>query len=339
MDENNSQNYLVSSSPHIRADEDTRSIMIDVVVALLPALVIACYFFGLRALTLTVLSVTCCVIFELLYQYFLKKPVRVGDFSAVVTGVLLAFNLPASTPYFMVVVGAFFAIVIVKQLFGGIGKNFMNPALAARVFLFSWADRINVWPQPMADPALGAMDPMPVDFVTTATPLASLKNGRLPDVSFFDMALGNIGGSLGEISAFMLAMGGLYLLFRGVINIRIPLSFIGTVAILTFVFSKNADAFSFMTYHVLSGGLLLGAFFMATDYSTSPTTRWGQIIYGVGCGLLTVFIRYFGSYPEGVSFAILIMNACTWLIESYTRPRRYGVTRKKLFAAKGGEAK
>ena len=346
--------FLVSSSPHIRSDEDTRSIMIDVIVALLPALAMGVAFFGWRSLTLAMVGISSCIAFEFLYQKFMKKTVRVGDFSAVVTGLLLTLNLPASVPYWMVVVGSFFAIVIAKQLFGGIGKNFVNPALVARVFLFSWPGAMTTWPQPLSDVKLpifsnpvladvvasATSNSVLADVITTATPLASLKDGRIPEISLFDMALGNIGGCIGEVSAFMLLMGGLYLIFRGVISPRIPVAFIGTVAVLCFIFPKGADPVAWMLYNVLAGGLMLGAIFMATDYSTSPVSSKGQIIYGIGCGALTVFMRYFGSYPEGVSFAILIMNATVWFLDKSFVPRRFGaVTMKKANKAEAGDSK
>jgi electron transport complex protein RnfD len=340
MDENKSM-YMVSSSPHIRSDEDTRSVMIDVIVALLPALAMGVAFFGWRALTLALVGVSSCIAFEYLYAKFMKKTVRIGDFSAVATGLLLTLNLSAAVPYWMVVVGSFFAIVVVKQLFGGIGKNFMNPALAARVFLFSWPAAMTTWPQPLSEIKLPILsNPVLADVITTATPLASLKDGRLPDTSLFDMALGNIGGCIGEVSTFMLLMGGLYLIFRGVISPRIPASFLGTVALLTFIFPKGPDPLLWVAYNLLSGGLMLGAIFMATDYSTSPVSGSGKIIFGVGCGALTIFMRYFGSYPEGVSFAILIMNTTVWFIDHKIMPRRFGSnTMKQANKAKAGDVK
>jgi electron transport complex protein RnfD len=308
--------------------------MVDVIVALGGPLLIAVFQFGWRAAVLTAISVASCVIFEYFYCKFVKKPNSARDLSAVVTGILLAFCLPASVPYWMPVAGAFFAIIIVKQLFGGLGKNFMNPALAARVFLLSWPIAMTTWP--IIGVQLPLWGEIP-DALTGATPLVSLKNGSLPDEMLQDLFLGQISGSMGEISAIILLGGGLYLWVRGVITPRIPLSFIGTVALLTYLFTpEGIAAWQFMLSHVLSGGLILGAVFMATDYSTSPITKRGQILFGIGCGLLTVFIRFFGSLPEGVCFAILIMNTCAWLLDKAGMPRRFG---HPLFSRKGGRGK
>ncbi|MDR0381100.1 MAG: RnfABCDGE type electron transport complex subunit D [Oscillospiraceae bacterium] len=329
---------VVSSSPHIRAEEDTHSIMLDVCIALAFPLVIAVYFFGLRALTVTAVSVAACVFFEWAYRKLLKKPSSVRDLSAVVTGLLLSFNLPVSVPYWLPVVGAFVAVVVVKQLYGGIGKIFLNPALAARVFLFSFP----VWMTSFPKPQPGQWNALPlwgaVDAVSAATPLSFLKHGALPADTYNlqDLVLGQIPGSLGEVSALMLLLGGVYLVVRRVITPRIPVAYLGTVAALTFLFPKGNVALDWMLYEVLSGGLVLGAVFMATDYATSPVTKRGQWIFGVGCGLLTVFIRYFGAYPEGVSYAILVMNACVWLIDKISLPRRFGIPRLARFIRKGG---
>ncbi len=331
-------NLQVSSSPHIRTGDDTRSIMLDVIIALLPVLALSVYFFGWRSLTLSAVSCGGCVLFEYLYQKLMKKPIRTGDLSAVVTGLLLAYNLPVSAPYWLVLVGDFFAIVIVKQLFGGIGKNFMNPALAARAFLFSWPGIMSSFPAPFTGvPVLGG-----VDAVSAATPLSLtyLKSGVLPmegGISLFDLFLGQHGGCLGETSALLILLGGVYLVFRRVITPRIPLVYLGTVALVTFLTpAEGASNLDWMLCQLLSGGLMLGAVFMATDYATSPVTPRGQWIYAVGCGLLTVFIRYFGTYPEGVSYSILVMNACVWLCDKAGRPRRYGETG---FFRRGGKAK
>ncbi|NLL46416.1 MAG: RnfABCDGE type electron transport complex subunit D [Clostridiales bacterium] len=325
-------NLAVSSSPHIRSAEDTRSIMLDVIISLVPALAVAIYIFGLRALTLTLVGVGACVFFEWGYRNLLKKPSSVGNLSAVVTGVLLVFCLPVTVPYWIPVIGAFFAIVIVKELYGGIGKNFLNPALAARAFLFSWPVIMTTWAAPLsyskfANIIGGA------DAITSATPMEALHMGKLPDATLLQAFIGEIGGSIGEISSIVLLLGGIYLVIRKIISPRIPLSYILTVAVVTFIFPKGGiDGLTWMLYNLLCGGLMLGAIFMATDYSTSPTTKTGQIIFGIGCGLLTVFIRYFGSYVEGVSYAILIMNIVVWLIDKSTLPRRFGVNK----AAKGG---
>ncbi len=335
--------YVVSSSPHIKLEEDTRSIMLDVCIALAFPLVIAVYFFGWRALTLTAVSVSACVFFEWLYRKLLKKPSSVRDMSAVVTGMLLAFNLSVSVPYWLAIAGAFFAIVIVKQLYGGLGKNFMNPALAARVFLFvSFPDFMNHFPA--ANP--GKLLNLPlwgaVDVVSSATPLAQsfMKSGVLPGADQYSLQtllLGQMPGSLGEVSKIMLLLGGLYLVVRRVITPRIPLVYIGTVALTTYLFPQGGnDPMQWMITQVLSGGVILGAVFMATDYTTSPVTKRGQWLFAIGCGLLTVFIRYFGTYAEGVSFSILIMNACVWLFDKYSMPRRFGVPRLQ-FLRRGGK--
>lgn len=317
---NETKNLIVSSSPHIRTPRDTRAIMLDVILALAPALIASVIFFGFKALLVTAVSVASCVVFEYLYRKLMKKHSTIGDLSAVVTGMLLAFCLPASAPWWVVVIGAFFSIVLVKQLFGGIGKNIWNPALTGRAFLLvSYALIMTSWTP---------TNFQSVDAATFATPLASLHNGVLASDSIGAMFLGNIGGSLGEVSALALLLGGAYLVIRKVISPRIPLSFIGTVAVVTLIFSRGNAHFAWMLQNLFSGGLLLGAIFMATDYCTSPVTPNGQIIYGVGCGLLTVLIRYFGGYPEGVSFAILIMNVMVWMIDKNTAPRRFGVESK-----------
>lgn len=312
---------LMTSSPHIRAEDNTRSIMGDVLIALTPALILSCYYFGFRSLLVTLVSVAASVGFEFLYCKLMKRESAIGDLSAVVTGVMLAFNLPVTVPFWIPVIGAFFAIVIVKQLFGGIGCNFVNPALAARVFLFSWPSLMNRWAQPVlnAGAYLGA------DAVTGATPLAALKTGALPDVSLRNMFLGFQGGCLGETSAVLLLAGGAYLLYRRVISLHIPASYLATVALIAFLFPKGgADRLDFMLYELLAGGLIFGAVFMATDYTTSPMTPAGQILYGVGCGLITVFLRYFGAYPEGVSFSILVMNLLVPFIDKATKLKKFG---------------
>ena len=319
----------VSASPHVKHWETGRVLMLDVVIAMIPALIWAVYLFGWRALTLTVISVASCMMFEFLFQKLLKRPITVLDCSSVVTGILLAFNLPVSTPLWIPVMGAFFAIVIVKQLFGGIGKNIVNPALAARVFIFtSWPNEIKNFILPFNKPS--ALN-VTVDATATATPLVSLKQGVSPDVTLFDMIIGNMPGCIGEISVVLLVTGGLYLLARRVITWHIPVSFIATVAVLTYLFPQNqsVQAWEFMLTELCTGGLMLGAFFMATAYATSPVTSSGRVIYGIGCGLITVFIRYFGGYNEGVSFAILIMNLLVWYIDKFTRPRIFGALPKK----------
>ena len=321
--------FIVTSSPHYRSDESIRSVMGDVIIALLPALAVGVVFFGFRVLTLAAVSVGACIAFESLFNIIRKKKNTASDFSCVVTGLLLVLCLPVTAPYWMVVVGDFFAIVVVKMLFGGIGKNFFNPALAARAFLFSWPAIMTKFVAPFKSsviPVFGAVPEEVVDAVSSATPLTFLKTGTLPDVSVADLFFGNVGGCIGEVSAAALLLGGFYLLFRKIITWHIPVCYIGTVALVTFIFPASGGFFNldFMLAELLSGGLLLGAFFMATDYTTSPITSKGRIIYGIGCGLLTVFLRYFGGYPEGVSYAILLMNVFAFALDKIARPRRYG---------------
>lgn len=318
---------VVTSSPHVRSEDSIRSIMLDVLIALIPALLVGIFTFGPRALVLTVISVGSCLLFEYAYCRLLKKNNCIGDLSAAVTGVLIAFNLPVSVPVWMPVAGALFAIVIVKQLYGGLGKNVFNPALAARVFLFlSWSSFMTTWTEPQA--ALSWFGST-ADAVTSATPLAILKEGTaVANLNLFAMLTGQTGGCLGETSALAILAGGLYLIIRRVITPRIPVAFLGTVALLTFIFPRaGLGGFDWMCYQLLGGGLMLGAIFMATDYTTSPATIGGQWIYGIGCGVVTVVIRYFGAYAEGVSFAILLMNAFVWMIDTRFRPRRYGIRR------------
>ena len=329
---------IATSSPHIRGNETTRSLMLDVVIAMVPALVAAVIVFGFRALTLTAVSVVACIFWEWLYRKILKKDQTVGDLSAVVTGMLLAFVCPVTLPYWMMILGDAFAILLVKQLYGGIGRNFMNPALAGRAALLAcYATAMTTWIDSSAAKA-GVLG-VGADIVTAATPMAMMKEGGLAAVmetyDLQSMFVGNIGGSLGEVSALALLIGGIYLIARKVITWHIPVAYLGTVAVLTFLFPRGNDPLTFMLYNLLGGGLMLGAFFMATDYVTSPVTSKGRIVFGIGCGLLTVFIRYFGGYPEGVCYSILIMNCTTWLIDKYMRPARFGVVKgEKKEAAK-----
>ncbi len=321
-----SNTLVVSSSPHIKSRETTTRIMLDVAIALVPALLCGIIFFGVRALYITVVSVVSCVGLEYLWQKLCKKRVTISDGTALVTGLLLAMNLPATAPWWMVVVGALIAIIIAKQLFGGTGHNFVNPALAGRAFLLaSWPVLMTKWVAPFT---LGFS--VAPDLLSSATPLAILKGtaeGQLP--SLMDMFLGNIGGCIGETSALALLLGGIYLLLRRVISIRIPLSFIGMLAVLSFLFpGAGMDRLTYAAYSILGGGVFLGAFFMATDYTTSPITGKGQILMGLGCGVLTFVIRRFGGYPEGVSYAILLMNIATPLIDKYLRPTKFGATKR-----------
>ena len=338
MEEN--RKLSVASSPHLTSPLGTQQLMRDVLIALVPALAMAVYFFGPRALILTAVSVAGCMFFEWGYRKIMKKSNTLGDLSAVITGVLLAFVCPVYLPYWVILIGDFFAIVVVKQLFGGLGKNFLNPALAGRAFLMlCYLVEMTTWVQPGPKNWAGILTA--VDAVTGATPLSTdyMHSGLLPDgVSLGDMFVGNVGGCIGEVSALMLLAGGIYLVWRGVIRIRIPVAFIATVAVLTFIFPQGGnDRLQWMLYEILGGGLMLGAIFMATDYVTSPATKRGELIYGVGCGLLTVFIRYFGGYPEGVSYAILLMNVCAWLFDQIGQPARFGVTKEAKAAAKAAE--
>ncbi len=313
-----------SSSPHIRSDETTSTIMRDVLIALLPATLASIYFFRLSALILITVSILGAVVAEFVSQKIMKRKTTIGDLSAIVTGLLVAMNIPAAAPWWIALIGSAFAIIICKQMFGGIGNNFINPALAARAFLLaSWPVIMTTWTSPGPDA------------VTTATPLAILKPGgeaasqALP--SLFNAFVGNIGGSLGETSALLLIIGAIYLFARGIINWRTPFTYIATVAIITGIYAAtgldaNAPAvgLEFVMYQMVSGGLMIGAFFMATDYSSSPITPKGQIIFGIGCGLITSIIRLYGGYPEGVSYSILLMNVATPLIDKYTSPKVFG---------------
>lgn len=325
----------ISSSPHVHSPNSTRRLMFDVCLALVPALIAAIWYFGWRCLTVVMVSVAACVFFEWAYRKIMKKENACADLSAVVTGILLAFVCPPTIPYWVVILGALFAIVLVKQLFGGIGQNIVNPALAARAFLFSWPLFMNTWirsgvhPAVFSNPTSAALDGL-----TAATPLASMSAGKLPAEDALDLFLGQTGGCIGEVCTAALLLGGVYLLLRRVITLRIPLSYLGTVAVLAFAFPLGgANRLDWMLCQLLSGGLMLGALFMATDYTTSPVTHAGQIAYGVGCGILTLLFRYFGSYPEGVTYAILIMNCCVGFFDKMGIPKRFGAVKKK-----GGEA-
>ncbi len=316
----------IASSPHAHSPVTTKTIMRDVLIALAPALAGSVYFFGFRALVMTLVSVAACVFFEWGYRKVMKLDNTVYDLSAMVTGVLLAFVCPVTIPYWMLIIGDFFAIVLVKQLFGGIGQNFMNPALLARAFLFSWPAAMSTWVKPGVSNWAGLLST--ADAVTGATPLASMHQGSMPDVSLMDLFIGNVGGCIGETSVVLLLLGAAYLLLRRVISLRIPASYLLTVAVIAFLFPQGNDSLLWCAYQICGGGLILGAFFMATDYVTTPVTKWGQVLFGIGCGVITMVIRYFGGYNEGVSFAILVMNACAPLLDKVGRPRRYG-TRKK----------
>lgn len=312
--------FIVTATPHVRSKESTSSVMRDVLIGLTPASLMGIYYFGLRALMIIAVSVASAVFFEFLFQKIMKKKVTISDLSAAVTGLLLALNMPVSSPVWMPIVGSAFAIIIAKQLFGGIGQNFINPALAARAFLLgSYPAQMTAWTTPSGFTG---------EAITTATPLALLKSGDLANLpSLTDTALGNIGGCIGETCAIALILGGLYLLYKKVINWRIPVTYIVTVFVMTALISRNG--IKMPVYELMAGGLMLGAFFMATDYASSPVTPKGQLIMGVGCGVLTALIRIFGAYPEGVSYSILIMNLVVPLIDRYTKPKIFGALPKE----------
>ena len=294
---------IVTASPHIRDASTTRGLMGNVVIALLPAVLAAGLIFGVQALVLVAVTTLACVAFEYIYEKLLKKSNTVGDLSAVVTGIILALNMPVGMPLWIAVVGAFVAIIITKQLFGGLGYNFANPALVGRIVLFlSFSKTMTAWVFP--------------DAVSSATPLAQLAAGQKPEL--LTLLLGNHGGCIGETCALALLLGGAYLLIRGVITWQTPVCFVGTVFVLSLVLGQDA------LRQVLSGGLLLGAFFMATDYVTAPQTYWGRALFGIGAGLLTCLIRFYGSYAEGVSFAILFMNILTPYLSRWTQSKPLG---------------
>ncbi len=323
----------ISSSPHVHSPVTTQTIMRDVLIALAPALIGSVYFFGFRALTVTLISVAACVLFEWLYNKIMKKHDKTYDLSACVTGVLLAFVCPVTIPYWTIIIGAFFAIVVVKQLFGGLGRNFVNPALAGRAFMFSWPVLMSTWVKVGFENAASPFTTfVATDANTGATPLASMHMAHTIDRtagSVLDMFLGNVGGCIGETSALLLLIGFVYLLIRKVITPRIPLAYIGTVAVLALLFPMGNNPLEWMGAQVFGGGLMLGAIFMATDYVTSPITKLGQVIFGIGCGVLTILIRYFGGYSEGVSYAILVMNCVVVLLDRIGRPKKFGAPKKE----------
>jgi len=310
-----SKKFVVTSSPHLRSGATTSNIMRDVLLALAPALAASIYYFGVRAAMMCVMCVTACMFFEFAYRKALKMPDTTGDFSAALTGLLLAFNLPSSLPFWMALIGCFVSIVIVKQMFGGLGKNFANPAIVGRVvLLLSFTAPMTTWPVPRG------MVTAAIDAVTAPTPLASAIE-VLP--TYTQLFLGQIGGSLGETCKLALLAGGIYLVFRKVITITIPLAYLGSVAVFAMLLGQDS------LYHLLAGGAILGAIFMATDYVTSPTTERGKLIFGIGCGFITMVIRVFGSMPEGASFAILLMNVLTPFIDRLTTNKAFGGEKKK----------
>ncbi|UCF29792.1 MAG: RnfABCDGE type electron transport complex subunit D [bacterium] len=324
---------VLTPSPHLRSPQTIERAMYAVILALLPGTAVGVYYFGVNAIRVFLLSIVGCLVLEGLALKIRGRGLEaLKDGSAALTGLLLAMNLPSSTPGWMVLVGAIVAVLLGKQVFGGLGYNPFNPALVARVFLLiSFPVALTSWPEPRAFP-------LSLDTVTKATPLGEMKTnllmtgtiGDIANYGLMDPLLGRMGGSIGEISAAALLIGGIYLLWRGIITWHIPVSYLATVFALTGAYwVYNPERFASPVFHMVTGGLMLGAFFMATDYVTSPVTAKGMIVFGVGCGLITVFIRLFGGYPEGVSFAILLMNAATPIIDRYTRTRVFGTVTGK----------
>ena len=309
----------VSTSPHVHSEFSTQKIMGMVILALLPAGIVGTYFIGLRSLAVIASCIVACVASEYLWQKcVMKTKTTVSDLSAVVTGLLLAYNLPPTIPLWMAVCGSIFAIIVVKHFYGGIGCNIVNPALAARaMMLISWPTAMTTWT---------------VQGISGATPLAALKAGNAVNISCWDLIVGNMGGCIGETCSVLLILGGAYLIWEEVISWRIPVIYIATASILGACFGHGA-----LTHEIFAGGLLIGAFFMATDYTTSPMSAKGQYIYAFGCGLLTALIRTWGGYPEGVSFSILIMNIAVPLIDQYTAPRVFGAPKSNFFKRTGGK--
>ena len=322
MDKKTYSNLVVSSAPHLVTSMDTTKIMLMVLIGLAPSFLVSIYVFGMRVIALTVVCVVASMFFEWAWNKLMHKKQTVGDLSAAVTGTLIAFNVPAGLPYWIAIVGCFVAIIVVKQLFGGMGKNVVNPAITARIVLFiSFATEMTTWPLPR----------MAADATSTATPLGILAEGGAELPSNMQMFLGFIGGSMGEVSAIALLIGGLFLIWKKIISPIIPCCFIGTVFVFALIYyaaTGNGDSLQMAVFHVLAGGVMLGAFFMATDYVTSPLLPMGKVIFGIGCGLLTMIIRLWGQYPEGVSFSILIMNCLTPLIENFCQKRLYGGAKK-----------
>ncbi len=318
-------NLAVSSAPHLVTTMDTTKTMAMVLIALVPSFLVSIYVFGMRVILLTLVCVVASMGFEWLYNKLMHKKQTVGDLSSAVTGVLIAFNVPSNFPYWMAIIGCFVAIVIVKQLYGGIGRNVVNPAITARIVLFiSFATEMTTWPTPSMST---------IDAATSATPLGILKEGSAADLpSNLEMFLGFIGGSMGEVSAVALIIGGLFLIWKKIISPIIPVCFIGTVFVFAFLYYSFAggdlSALHMAVFHICAGGVMLGAFFMATDYVTSPIMPLGKVIMGIGCGILTMVIRIWGSYPEGVSFSILLMNILTPLIDKLCLKLSYGGAKK-----------
>ena len=322
MDKKTYSNLVVSSAPHLVTNMDTTKIMLMVLIGLAPSFLVSIYVFGMRVIALTAVCIAASMFFEWAWNKLMHKTQTVGDLSAAVTGTLIAFNVPSGLPYWIAIVGCFVAIIVVKQLYGGMGKNIVNPAITARIVLFiSFATEMTTWPLPR----------MAADATSTATPLGILAEGGAELPSNMQMFLGFIGGSMGEVSAIALLIGGLFLIWKKIISPIIPCCFIGTVFVFALIYyaaTGNGDALQMAVFHVLAGGVMLGAFFMATDYVTSPLLPMGKVIFGIGCGLLTMIIRLWGQYPEGVSFSILIMNCLTPLIENFCQKRLYGGAKK-----------
>jgi len=312
-----SNRLIVSYAPHIRGKENVSKIMRDVIIALIPALLGGIYFFGIRALVTTLTSAAFCILFEFIWNKLTKKENTTGDLSAIVTGVLLAFTLPPTIPIYMVIIGDAFAIIVVTCFYGGLGNNFVNPALAARAFLLAcWPIAMTSFPAPFDK--FGLFEK--ANAISSATPLASINGVEGATVSsVWNLFFGYVSGCIGEVSAFLIIIGGIYLIARRIINIIIPLTYLATVGIFGVIFS-DLD----FVFQILSGGVMLAAFFMATDYATSPVTHLGQFIYAFGAGILTGVIRIYGGYPEGVTYAILFMNIVTPLLDKYVKPRKFG---------------
>ena len=312
----------LNSSPHIHSGNATARIMRDVLIALLPAVLAGMLRYGLRALAVMLVCVLSALVGEAVFRKFTRQHCTLPDNSAAVTGLLTAMTLPASVPYWIAAIGSLFAVIVAKGICGGLGQNSFNPALAARAFLLLF------WPAYLTRyPSAGTSLPLfgSVDMVSSATPLHEMQKPALPGTPLWDMFIGNIDGCIGEISALALLIGGVYLIVRKVIRPHIPLAYLGTVALLTFLFHRGQNPLLWMLYSLFGGGVMLGAIFMATDYSSSPVTPRGQLLYGVGCGALTVLFRYVGLFPEGFTYAILIMNAATWIIDEKIAPRRFGI--------------
>ncbi len=319
MDKKYYDNLIVSASPHLVTAMDTQKTMLMVLIALVPSLLVSTYVFGFRVLILTAVCIAASMFFEWAWNKLMKRNQTVCDLSAALTGTLIAFNLPSGLPYWIAIVGCFVAIIVVKQLFGGIGKNLVNPAITARIVLFiSFATEMTTWPLPRMNQT--------ADVLTGPTPLGVIhEGGQLP--TNMEMFLGYIGGSMGEVSAIALIIGGLFLVWKKIISPIIPCCFIGTVFVFALIYysaTGNGDALQMAVFHILAGGVMLGAIFMATDYVTSPLLPAGKVVFGIGCGVITMLIRLFGQYPEGVSFSILIMNCLTPLIDSFFQKRMYG---------------